>query len=177
MSTRSDCASPSPSMTMHLVSSSHRTILPTAIFPRCACPRRGTGRSEPGHDQHLCQTLCDCNANCTAYEWGNDCYLSTGVVQPACLATDSRVNPTPHTHPTPPQLTQRLHLVPPCGPVVSDQSPQLIAVARRARIAHVTVRGHSFSSAVQDNFAGLNECVPVRGARAVPVGLAVRKFG
>ena len=106
MSTRSDCASPSPSMTMHLVSSSHRTILPTAIFPRCACPRRGTGRSEPGHDQHLCQTLCDCNANCTAYEWGNDCYLSTGVVQPACLATDSRVNPTPHTHPTPPQLTR-----------------------------------------------------------------------
>lgn len=120
MSTRSGCASPSPSMTMHLVSSSHRTILPTAVFPRCACPRRGTGRSEPGHDQHLCQTLCDCNANCTAYEWGNDCYLSTGVVQPACLDTDSRVNPTPHTHPTPPQLT-RARVADPLLPISIQQ--------------------------------------------------------
>ena len=39
--------------------------------------------------QSTCQTLCDRNTSCTAYEWGNGCYLSSGSgVQAMCSNED-----------------------------------------------------------------------------------------
>ena len=43
---------------------------------QCMCSRPA-GHTIDEEDQSVCQTLCDWNTSCAAYEWGAGCYLSS----------------------------------------------------------------------------------------------------